>query len=79
MALATIAAVSFAIINFQQRMLFNVPDDGVSWVDSASGIQAYTVAENSPAARAGIKAGDHLLAVDGLALHRALNVTKRLW
>jgi PAS domain S-box-containing protein len=79
LALATTAAVSFAIINFQQRMLFNVPDDGVSWVDSAAGIQAFTVAENSPAARAGIKAGDHLLAVDGLAVHRALDVTKRLW
>ena len=79
LALATVAAVSFAIINLQQRMLFDVPDDGVSWVDSPSGIQAFAVAENSPAARAGIKAGDILLAVDGLAVHRALDVTKRLW
>ena len=79
LALATVAAVSFAIINLQQRMLFDVPDDGVSWVDSPSGIQAFAVAENSPAARAGVKAGDILLAVDGLAVHRALDATKRLW
>ena len=79
LALATMAAVAFGIINFQQRLLFHIPDDGVSWIDSPAGIQAFTVAEKSPAARAGIKAGDHLTAVDGLAVHRALDVTKRLW
>jgi membrane-associated protease RseP (regulator of RpoE activity) len=73
------AAIVFGIINFQQRLLFSVPDDGVSWVDSPAGIQAFTMGEDSPAARAGIKAGDHLTAVDGLAVHRALDVTKRLW
>ena len=42
LALATMAAVVFGIINFQQRLLFNVPDDGVSWIDSPLGIQAFT-------------------------------------
>ena len=79
LALATIVAVTFGIINFQQRLLFSVPDDGVSWLDGSAGIQAFAVAANSPAARAGIKAGDRLVAVDGLAVHRALDVTKRLW
>ncbi len=79
LALATIAAVTFGLINFQQRLLFSVPDDGASWLDGAGGIQAFAVAENSPASRAGIKAGDRLLAIDGLAVHRALDVTKRLW
>ncbi len=79
LALATIVAVSFAIVNFQQRLLFDVPDDGVSWQDGTSGIVAFAVAESSPAERAGIKAGDQLLAVDGVAVHRALDVTKRLW
>jgi len=79
LALATVAAVSFGIINFQQRLLFDVPDDGVSWLDSSSGIQAFAVSGNSPAERAGIKAGDQLVAIDGLAVHRALDVTKRLW
>ena len=79
LALATVAAVSFGIINFQQRLLFDVPDDGVSWLDGSSGIQAFAVAQDSPAERAGIKAGDSLLAIDGLAVHRSLDVTKRLW
>jgi two-component system NtrC family sensor kinase len=79
LALATVAAVAFGIVNFQQRLLFNVPDDGVSWLDSSSGIRAFAVAANSPAAHAGVRAGDRLLAVDGLAVHRALDVTKRLW
>jgi len=79
LALATVAAVSFGIVNFQQRLLFDVPDDGVSWLDGSSGIQAFAVAQDSPAERAGIKAGDSLLAIDGLAVHRSLDVTKRLW
>jgi two-component system, NtrC family, sensor kinase len=79
LALATVVAVAFGIVNFQQRLLFNVPDDGVSWLDGSSGIQAFAVAVNSPAAHAGVRAGDRLLAVDGLAVHRALDVTKRLW
>src|SRR3954469_21073350 len=79
LALATVAAVAFGVVNFQQRLLFSVPDDGVSWRDSPSGIQAFAVASNSPGARAGIQSGDHILAIDGLTVHRALDVTKRLW
>src|SRR6185295_3540802 len=79
LALATIAALVFGVLNFQQRLLFSLPDDGVSWLDGSSGIQAFAVAGNSPAARAGVRAGDQILAIDGVAVHRALDVTKRLW
>src|ERR1700674_2063375 len=79
LALVTVAAVIFGIINFQQRLLFDVPDDGVSWLDSPQGVQALFVAPNAPAERAGIKAGDQLVAIDGLPVHRAVEVTTRLW
>jgi hypothetical protein len=36
LVLLTTAAIIFGIINFQQRLSFDVPDDGVSWADSAS-------------------------------------------
>jgi PAS domain S-box-containing protein len=79
LALATVAAVAFGVINFQQRLIFEVPDDGVSWLDGVSGIEAFAVAPASPAERAGIKTGDRLVAMDGVPVGRALDVTKRLW
>jgi two-component system, NtrC family, sensor kinase len=79
LALVTAAAVIFGIINFHQRLQFQLPDDGASWMDTPQGVQALYVAPNSAAARAGIKAGDLLVAIDGAPVHRAVEVTKRLW
>ncbi len=76
---ATVAAIIFGIVNFQQRLLFEVPDDGASWVDAPAGVTALYIAADSPAARAGIKPGDYLLAIDGAPMHRSVDVTKRLW
>ena len=45
-------------------------EDGVFWRDSAGGLVASTVAPNSPAALAGIEAGDVLLAVRGEPIER---------
>ncbi len=75
----TVAAVIFGIINFQQRLSFDVPDDGVSWTDSEHGTRAIFVAPNSPGERAGIKPGDVLVSIDGQPVGRALDVVKRLW
>ncbi len=79
LALVTVAAVIFGIINFQQRLLFEVPDDGVTWLENTQGITALYVAPNSSAERAGIKPGDQLLAINDVSVHRAVEVTKRLW
>src|SRR5260370_1979951 len=75
----TVAAVIFGIINFQQRLSFDVPDDGVSWTDSEHGTRAIFVAPNSPGERAGIKPGDVLVSIDGQPVGRALDVVNRLW
>jgi two-component system, NtrC family, sensor kinase len=79
LVLATFGAVVFGVINFQQRMAFDVPDDGVSWVGQNPGIQAAYIQPNSAAERAGIKAGDQLGAINGVPVARAADVTKRLW
>ena len=79
LALLTVAAICFGIINFYQRLSFEVPDDGVTWLDTAQGVQALHVVAGSPAERAGIKAGDQLLALRGVPVARAVDVTKRLW
>jgi len=79
LVLLTMGAIVFGVINFQQRLSFDMPDDGVSWSDSEQGLEAKFVAHNSPAQRAGIKSGDVLVSIDGQPLSRAIDVTKRLW
>src|SRR5271157_1893962 len=79
LALATLAAVTFAILNFEQRRLFETPDDGIAWLDAPQGVVAWTVAGNSPGAAAGLRSGDQLVAINGTPIKNALQVTKRLW
>ena len=79
LALATMAAVVFALLNFDQRARFETPDDGVAWRDSAQGVEAWRVAPSSPASRAGIQPGDILLEVNGTPITRAVGVTMKLY
>lgn len=79
LVLLTIAAVVFGIINLQQRLSFNVPDDGVSWIDNQRGVEAVFVAPASPGEQAGIKPGDVLVSIDAQPINRATDVVKRLW
>src|SRR5216684_8000970 len=79
LALATLVAMIFALLNFDQRARFESPDDGVAWLDTDHGVQAWQVAPNSPASRAGIRVGDHLAAINGAPVTSAVQVTKRLW
>ena len=78
LALATLAAVIFALINFDQRSRFEVVYDGVAWLDTDHGIQASRIAPYSPAISAGIRPGDVLLAINSAALSRAAEVARRL-
>ena len=56
LALATLAAVIFAWLNFVQRSRYDIVDDGVAWTDSSNGIEAWKVAAGSPASMAGYTA-----------------------
>src|ERR1700719_1566702 len=78
LALATLAAVIFAFLNFQQRSKFELVDDGVTCLDTQHGIEAWKVGKGSPAALAGIRPGDHLVEIDGVKVGRAVQVTMRL-
>jgi two-component system NtrC family sensor kinase len=79
LAFLTLAAIIFAILNFQQRSRYVLPEDGVTWLDTAGGVQAWHVQANSPATNAGIKQGDIVLSVRGTAIHRATDVTRVLF
>jgi two-component system, NtrC family, sensor kinase len=79
LAATTVAAIVFFAINFQQRSSATIPDDGVSWLDSARGVVAWHVSPGSPADSAGIRPDDRLVAIDGNSVERAVQVTQRLW
>src|SRR5579863_1409592 len=79
LALLTVAAVTFAVLNYQQRSRFILPDDGVTWMDTSQGVMAWHVVPGSPADKAGIEQGDYVQSVRGTAIHRAVDVTKLLY
>jgi two-component system NtrC family sensor kinase len=79
LAATTLAAIAFFAINFQQRTSAAIPDDGVSWLDSARGVVAWQVSPGSPADSAGIRPEDRLVAINGSPIQRAVQVTQRLW
>src|SRR5260370_479560 len=78
LALATLAAVIFGLINFDQRIRFEVVYDGVAWLDTDHGIPASRVSPSSPATRAGVRPGDLLLTINSAPVTRAAEVARRL-
>jgi len=79
LALVTLAAVIFAVLNFQQRSRFISPTDGATWIDSDTGVLALHVVPGGPADRAGIRQGDHVGTVGGRPIYRSTDVTRVLW
>jgi two-component system NtrC family sensor kinase len=79
LALATLAAVIFAWLNFVQRSHYDLVDDGVAWSDSAAGIEAWKVTPSSPASAAGILPGDILLTINDAPVPSAAQVARRLY
>jgi two-component system, NtrC family, sensor kinase len=89
LVIVTVAAVIAAAINFQQQSRYHLPDDGVTWVDQGQGDQALAgrpddrvvamyVAPRSPGERAGLRAGDVLVSIEGFRMGRAIEVTQAL-
>jgi PAS domain S-box-containing protein len=79
LAVLTVAAFIYGVINFQQRSTYITPDDGVSWDNTDQGVRAWLVAKGSPAENAGIKPGDFVRSVNGKSVNRAVQVTQAIW
>jgi len=64
LAVATLAACVLALMNLERENGFDVPTDGVSWVEATGGLQAKHVPAGSPGDRAGIRTGDILVGIN---------------
>src|SRR3569833_1599419 len=79
LALLTAAACVCAFINFENEREFEVPDDGVSWVNQNNVIEAQRVELGGPGDKAGIKKGDTIVAIDGVQVATTPRITKLLY
>src|SRR5579863_5955530 len=59
--------------------MFTAPDDGVSWIERQTAVVAWHVSPHSPAANAGLRVDDKVLAINDVPIHSPIDVTKRLW
>jgi two-component system, NtrC family, sensor kinase len=79
LTLLTAAGVVLAWINFQKEREFQVPYDGAWWVERGGVLTAEQVQADGPSARAGIKVGDQLAAVDGHKVDSTATLTRELY
>ena len=64
-AAIVVALLCLAVANIAQRAMWSEVEDGVLWREAAGDVVAQEIAAGSAAAKAGLKAGDVLLAIEG--------------
>lgn len=77
--LLTVAAVVFAGFNLNAEWKFQVPEDGVWWVEHGGYLTAARVESSGPGAKAGIKPGDRLVSLDGQEVHSMSGLERQLY
>ncbi len=70
LALATVIVCVLAALNFQRESGFEVPTDGIWWVEAQGGLRAENVPFNSPGQRAGLREGDILVGINDRPTNR---------
>ena len=79
LALATVAACVLAAFNFERESGFDVPTDGIWWVEAPGGLRAERVPAESPGHRAGIRTGDVLVSIDDQPTARLASLTREMF
>ena len=75
---STVVMAAAALLNFEQRRGIRLPDDGVTWIDGSSGVEALRISPESGAARAGIRQGNVLRRIDTIQVDDAAAVSRIL-
>jgi hypothetical protein len=69
---------ALGLYNIVLKATWTMMDDGVLWRDDRPGVLAWRVAAGGPGARAGVRAGDVLMGIDGEGVLTAEHVQARL-
>ena len=77
LAFFTLTAVIFAVFNFRKELSYQVPYDGVWWVEHEGWLRAQRVLPGGPGEKAGIKQDDELVAVSNQTVNTVPELTKR--
>jgi PAS domain S-box-containing protein len=77
--LVTAAAAVFGWLNFRTEAKFEVPYDGVWWVEHEGRIVAQRVDTEGPGARGGIRVGDVVSSVNDVNVHNVGGLTRQLY
>ncbi|MBV8866944.1 MAG: hypothetical protein JO210_16230, partial [Acidobacteriaceae bacterium] len=82
--LLTVAAAVAAVLSFQHLRTYPLHDDGVTWLNEArpqgeDAVVAGYIAPGGSGDNAGIRVGDHLVAIGTTRIHQALDVPRALW
>src|SRR3569832_1040642 len=78
LTILTLAAGVSAVVNLEEQYNFRLPDDGINWAERSGAVQAISAPPTSAAARAGVKEGDWLTGIYGVAIENLLDVPKAL-
>ena len=79
LAVATMAACVLAALNFEHENGFDVPTDGIWWVEAPGGLRAERVPVESPGHRAGIRTGDVLTSIDDQPTPRVAPLVREMF
>jgi two-component system, NtrC family, sensor kinase len=79
LAIATLAVCVLAAINLEREGSFDVPTDGIWWVEATGGLRAERVPPGSPGDRAGVRAGDILIAVNDRPTERLAPLVRQMF
>lgn len=72
----TLGLVVCGYLSIRQQIRYHLPSDGVAWVDSGSGVQAWRVTPGGAADVAGIRPGDRLNSVTGVPITNAVAISR---
>lgn len=79
LATLTVAVIVFAYINWQKEQQYEIPYDGVWWVEQSGHLTAKRVQFAGPAEKAGIKAGDTMVSVNGEEVNNSAGLTRQMY
>jgi len=77
--LLTVVAVTFAGFNFQAERKVAAPDDGILWAETGGHLIAEHIQPGGSGAKAGVKAGDELVAVNGQEVKDTAGLERQLY